>query len=159
MHTLRTSLYLRSNCTALVGKRGCKVTTYGTKGAHLLALAGVQAHGNHARRAEGSTFFCHKRTMLGSPACSLARVACAQARASRLSFADIVRRLAALPEEDSAYVSSKARTPPACQPVPPMRPARVMPGRICLHSARWLVPVPACVRMAPIAWGPCPPTL
>lgn len=34
-----------------------------------------------------------------------------QARASRLSFADIVRRLAALPKEDSAYVSSKAHSP------------------------------------------------
>ena len=32
-----------------------------------------------------------------------------QARASRLSFADIVRRLAALPKEDSAFVSSKVR--------------------------------------------------
>ena len=30
-----------------------------------------------------------------------------QARASRLSFTDIVRRLAALPKEDSAFVSSK----------------------------------------------------
>ena len=94
---------------------------------------------------KGSTHFCHERTRLGTPGCSLVRVACAQARASRLSFADIVRRLAALPKEDSAYVSSKARTSPACQPMPPMRLARLMPGRICSHNACWLVPVPVCV--------------
>lgn len=145
MYTLRTSSHLRSTCTALVGKRGREVTIYGTKGAHLLAPAGVQAYGYHARRAEGSTCFCHERTMLGSPGCSVVRVACAQARASRLSFADIVRRLAALPKEDSAYVSSKARTSPACQPMPPMRLARLMPGRVCLYNVRRLVPVPACI--------------
>ncbi len=50
----------------------------------------------------------------GAPRAAPARMSRAdaarpQARASRLSFADIVRRLAALPKEHCAFVSAKAR--------------------------------------------------